>query len=74
MNKILGQIGGRKFIIALFSLVGVVVLAKWNVDISKYQDAFVGITGAYLIGQGVADGLSGGATSTVAALAPKDVG
>lgn len=63
MNFI-GKIGGRKFLVALFALIAVVVLALTGVDIAPYQDAIIGIAGSFLIGQGVADGLSGGKTSS----------
>lgn len=58
------KIGGRKFVVALFSLVAVVVMAKWNIDIKPYENTFIGVVGTYLLGQGVADGLSGGKTSS----------
>jgi hypothetical protein len=61
---IIAKLGGRKFIVAVFSLIAVVILALTGIDISPYQDSIVGIIGAFLIGQGVADGLSGGQTSS----------
>ena len=64
MKKFLSKIGGRKFLIAVFGLIGVVIAALTKFDIAPYQDTIVGIIGTYLIGQGVADGLSKGATSS----------
>lgn len=60
----LGKIGGRKFVVALFSLIAVVVAALTGVDIEPYKETVIGIIGTYLLGQGVADGLSKGATSS----------
>jgi hypothetical protein len=60
----LAKIGGRKFVIALFSLIAVVVAALTGVDLEPYKETVIGIIGTYLLGQGVADGLSKGATSS----------
>lgn len=60
----LAKIGGRKFVVALFSLIAVVVAALTGVDIEPYKETVIGIIGSYLLGQGVADGLSKGATSS----------
>ena len=65
MNNILGQLGGKKFILALFGLVAVVLNAKFGVSEQSVL-AVGGIVAAYVLGQGLADGLSGGATSSVA--------
>ena len=62
--SIIAKLGGRKFLIALFSLIGVVVAALTGVDIEPYKETIIGVVGTYLVGQGVADGLSGGATSS----------
>lgn len=64
MNGIMGKLGGRKFLVALFGLIAVVLLAAFNIDIKPYENAIVGVLGTYLLGQGVADGLSGGKTSS----------
>lgn len=64
MKNFLKKIGGRKFLVAVFGVVTVVVMSLTGIDIAQYQDALIGILGTYLLGQGLADGLSGGATST----------
>ena len=61
---VIAKLGGRKFLVAVLGLVGVVVAALTGFDISKYQETIIGILGTYLLGQGLADGLSGGATSS----------
>lgn len=62
--EFLKKIGGRKFVVALFSLIAVVVAALTGVDIEPYKETVIGIIGTYLLGQGVADGLSHGKTSS----------
>ena len=64
MSSFLGKIGGRKFVVALLGLVGVVVAALTGLDIEPYKETVMGILGSFLIGQGLADGLSGGKTSS----------
>lgn len=68
MNFI-GKIGGRKFLVAVFGLIAVVVASLTGVNIEAYQETIIGIIGTYLLGQGLADGLSKGATSSTAAAA-----
>lgn len=70
MGNFIGSIGGKKFVVALLGLIAVVVSAKTGIDIkAETLDTIVTaigtIAGAYVIGQGVADGLSGGKTSSV---------
>ena len=63
MKKFLGKLGGRKFILALFAFIAV-GLGSW---LGISEDAimtFGGIIASYLLGQGFADGMSGGATSS----------
>jgi len=64
MKKLIGKIGGRKFVVALVSMIGIVVAAVTGIDIAPYKETIIGILGTYLLGQGIADGLSGGKTST----------
>lgn len=64
MAKLIGKIGGRKFVVALVALLGVVVGSLTGFDIEPYKETIIGIVGTYLLGQGIADGLSKGATST----------
>ena len=62
---ILGKLGGRKFLVAVFGALAI-GLHSW---LGLSEDAVIalgGVVAAYVFGQGVADGLSGGATSTVA--------
>ncbi len=66
MRAFIGKVGGRKFLVAGFSLIAVVVMAVTGIDIEPYKETIIGIAGTYLLGQGVADGLSGGKTSTSA--------
>lgn len=61
---IVAKLGGRKFLVAVLSLIGVVVASLTGVDIEPYKETIIGIIGTYLLGQGVADGLSKGATSS----------
>ncbi len=72
MNVIIGRLGGKKFIVALFGLVAVVVAAISGIDIKPYENAFMSVIASFLVGQGVADGLSGGKTSSVSASADAD--
>ena len=60
----IAKIGGRKFLVALLGLIGVIVAALTGFDIEPYKETIIGIVGSYLVGQGVADGLSKGATSS----------
>lgn len=65
MQNIITKLGGRKFLVALMSLVAVVVAALTGYEIPEtLQNTVIGILGTYLIGQGIADGLSGGKTSS----------
>ena len=65
MKKFLGAIGGRKFIVALLALISVVVAATTGYEIPETMMTTIAtILGTYLVGQGLADGLSGGKTAT----------
>jgi len=64
VKNLIGKLGGRKFIVALVALVGVIVAATTGLDLSAYENTIVGILGTFLLGQGIADGLSSGKTST----------
>jgi len=72
MNWLITALGGKKLIVSLASIIAaiVVTLLKPKIDVSEelIQDlilAILGIAGLYNVGQGVADGLSKGATSHV---------
>lgn len=72
MNNFIGSIGGKKFIVALLSLIAVVVTAKTGIEVNpdtlnKVIEAIGMIAGGFGVGQGIADGFSGGKTSSVAA-------
>jgi len=74
MNTIIGKLGGKKFIVALLGLIAVVVAALTGYEIApETLQTVAAIVSSYLIGQGVADGFSGGKTSSVAK-ANEDVG
>ncbi len=63
---ILGKLGGRKFLMAIFG-VAAIGLHNWlNIDTQAVM-TIGGVIAAFLFGQGIADGLSGGATSSTAA-------
>ena len=66
MANFIGKIGGRKFLVASFALVGVVVSALTGFDISAYTEVVIGIVAPYLLAQGAADAMSKGATSSSA--------
>jgi hypothetical protein len=71
VNGFLGKIGGRKFIVALVGLAAVVLTATGVFDVTpelqeRVVTAIMWIVSAFAAGQGVADGLSGGRTSTTA--------
>lgn len=77
MNGIIGKLGGKKFIVAILGVVAVVVTATTGFEIppetlNKVIEAIGMIAGGFGVGQGIADGFSGGKTSSVAA--SKDVG
>lgn len=63
MNNVLAKLGGRKFVLAIF---GVIAIAAHNyLGISQETVMVVGgVVASYIFGQGIADGLSGGATSS----------
>lgn len=67
MISILGKLGGRKFIVAVFAALAVALNAYFGISESSVI-AIGGIAASYLLGQGIADGFSGGETSTVAAV------
>lgn len=61
----IGRLGGRKFLLAIVGVAAVV--AQSVLGISPDQVLWIGgIVVTYILGQSVADGMSGGATSTVA--------
>lgn len=70
MLTVLGKLGGRKFIVAVFAALAVALNALFGIS----EDAVLtigGIAASYLLGQGIADGFSGGETSSVAAARDK---
>lgn len=72
MISMLGKLGGRKFIVAVFSALAVALNAYFGISEASVI-TIGGIAASYLLGQGIADGFSGGETSTVAA-AREDAG
>ncbi len=65
MNSFIGKIGGRKFIVALFAMIAVVLQHTLGIN-PEVVYTIGGVAAAYVTGQGIADGMSGGATSSVA--------
>ena len=63
--NILGKLGGRKFLVAIFGVVAI-GLHNWLGIQTEAVMTIGGIVSAFLFGQGLADGLSGGATSSTA--------
>jgi hypothetical protein len=61
--NLLGKLGGRKFLMALVG-VAAIGLHNWlNIDTQAVM-TLGGVIAAFIFGQGIADGLSGGATSS----------
>lgn len=71
MLRILGKLGGRKFIVAVFSALAVGLNSYFGISEAAVM-TIGGIAASYLLGQGIADGLSGGETSSVAQAGDKD--
>lgn len=65
MKNLIAKLGGRKFLLALVTLLGVAVasLTGYEID-ANLSETLVGVLGTYLLGQGLADGLSGGKTAS----------
>ena len=63
--NILGKLGGRKFLMAVFGIIVVLLHDKLGLDTTATTTVAGGIA-AYILGQGVSDGMTGGATSSVA--------
>ncbi|MBE7463858.1 MAG: hypothetical protein HS116_10165 [Planctomycetes bacterium] len=63
MRAFLGKLGGRKFILAVFAALAVALHGLFGLDETSVM-TLGGIVASYLLGQGFADGLSGGLTST----------
>jgi len=61
----LGKLGGRKFVVAVFGVVAI-GLHNWLGINTEAVITLGGVIAAFLFGQGIADGLSGGATSSTA--------
>jgi hypothetical protein len=62
--RILARLGGRKFLLALFGALAIALHSWLGID----QESVLtlgGVIAAYVFGQGIADGFSGGATSSV---------
>lgn len=65
MRKFLGKVGGRKFIVTILGLVAMIVNGLTGVDIDENTIQMIaGIVASFVLGQGIADGLSKGATGT----------
>jgi len=68
MGKIvdfIGGLGGRKFLVAVLAVIAVVL--KEKLGVSEEQVQWVGgIAISFILGQGLADGMSKGVTATAA--------
>jgi hypothetical protein len=64
MNAFLGKLGGRKFLVAVFGTLAIALHASLGIDPETVNWIGTILTG-YILGQGFADGLSKGATSTL---------
>ena len=64
MNAFLGKLGGRKFLVAIFGTLAIALHSSLGID-AETINWVGGILISYILGQGVADGLSKGATSTL---------
>lgn len=67
MNTLIGKLGGKKFLITLGGA-AVILLHNYLGMSTQMASEVVGLLMAYIVGQSVADGWSGGATSSVAAV------
>jgi len=65
MNSVFGYLGGRKFLLAVFGVISIALHSALGVPESAIT-TIGGIVAAYIFGQGVADRLSAGETSTSA--------
>jgi len=63
--NVLGKLGGRKFLVAVFG-VAAIGLHNWLGIDTEAVMTLGGVVAAFIFGQGIADGLSGGATSSTA--------
>ena len=63
--EVLGKLGGRKFLMAIAGVLAVAVSSYFGIDEEKIL-AVAGIVVSYILGQGYADGKSGGNTSSSA--------
>lgn len=74
---ILAKLGGRKFIMAIFTVIAVAA-HNWLGVSEQTTMTIAGVAASYIFGQGIADGLSGGATSSAPPelkdVTPKDLG
>ncbi len=65
-NGVIGKLGGKKLLAALVGVL-VVILHSWLGLSPEAAKEIAGLLMTYIIGQSVADGWSGGATSSVSA-------
>jgi len=68
--KVIAQLGGKKLFATIATTVLMPILVQYvPAEIaSEFIYAVAGIVSAFVLGQGVADGMSGGATSSMAVL------
>jgi len=70
--NILGKLGGRKFLMALIGVLAIGLHNWLNID-TQAVITLGGVISAFIFGQGIADGLSGGATSSTPSDSDKTV-
>lgn len=61
--ELLAKLGGRKFVLAVAGVVAVALSSAFGLDPRAIMTV-AGVISAYIFGQGLADGLSGGITSS----------
>jgi hypothetical protein len=61
--ELLGKLGGRKFLMAVVGVIAI-GLHNWLGINTEGVITLGGVVAAFIFGQGIADGLSGGATSS----------
>jgi hypothetical protein len=71
--SVLGQLGGRKFLIALGTLITLVVHAQFPNANTDTVWAILGVAATYIFGQSYSDAMTNGATSSTTPIsAPLD--
>jgi len=65
MKKVIGKLGGRKFLLSVITTVVIAISSAIGLDLPAEKVASIAaVVVGFLVAQGYADGKSGGATST----------